>query len=99
MILTLTSGKSPVYIREVDVVKPHPSGGSTVWAANDRFMVVEGFDTIMAMMAQPTPSQPTPSQPEQSSAPAPRPAAPTPSPLAGALQAGIGAFSLGKLFG
>ena len=27
------------------------------------------------------------------------PAAPTPSPLAGALQAGIGAFSLGKLFG
>jgi len=27
------------------------------------------------------------------------PAAPTPSPLAGALQAGIGAFTLGKLFG
>jgi len=27
------------------------------------------------------------------------PAGPTPSPLAGALQAGIGAFSLGKLFG
>ena len=27
------------------------------------------------------------------------PAAPTPSPLSGALQAGIGAFSLGKLFG
>jgi len=80
MILTLTSGKTPVYIRELDVVKPHPSGGSTVWAANDRFMVVEGFDTIMAMMAQPTPSQPTPSQPEQSPAPAPapRPAAPTP---------------------
>ena len=29
----------------------------------------------------------------------PGPAAPTPSPLSGALQAGIGAFSLGKLFG
>ena len=64
MILTLQSGKSPVYIRELDIVKPHPNGGATVWAAGDRFMVVEGFDTIMAMMAQPnTPSQPAPSQP------------------------------------
>jgi len=67
MILTLTSGKSPVYIRELDVVKPHPSGGSTVWAAGDRFMVVEGFETIMAMMAQPnTPTAtttPTPAAP------------------------------------
>jgi hypothetical protein len=71
MILTLQSGKSPVYIRELDIVKPHPNGGATVWAAGDRFMVVEGFDTIMAMMAQPnTPSQPAPSQPT----PAPRPA-------------------------
>ena len=28
-----------------------------------------------------------------------QPSAPQPSPLAGALQAGIGAFTLGKLFG
>lgn len=71
MILTLQSGKSPVYIRELDIVKPHPNGGCTVWAANDRFMVVEGFDTIMAMMAQPSQSAqptpaPTPTQPNVS---------------------------------
>lgn len=69
MILTLQSGKTPLYVRELDVVKPHPSGGCTIWTGAERFQVVQGFETIMAMMAQPTPSQPTP-------APAPAPAQP-----------------------
>jgi len=70
MILTLQTNKSPVYIRELDVVKPHPSGGCTIWTGAERFMVVEGFDTIMAMMAQPnTPTATT------TPTPAPAPAA------------------------
>jgi hypothetical protein len=72
MILTLQSGKSPVYIRELDVVKPHPNGGCTIWAAGDRFTVTQGFDTIMAMMAQPN----TPSQPAPTPTPAPTPSQP-----------------------
>jgi len=51
-------------VRELDVVKPHPSGGCTVWTGAERFQVVQGFETIMAMMTQPSQSaQPTPTAP------------------------------------